>query len=359
MVGDDLLALIGHPSQITAAQLALGEGLHHHQPRRVADDLCGRGQGGELGYLPRLRTRYTSEQTAGQVYLPLVNWTLFVAVLVLVLTFRSSERLAFAFGMAVTGTITITTLLFLYLARQSWRWPAWAVGLVGAVLLTIDGLFLAANATKIVHGAWLPLAIALAMFTILTTWQRGRSIVTERRVQREGSLREFVDALHHGDHHPARTDGTAVFLNRSKDTAPLAMRAVVERLHALPAHVVILTVETVQSPHLAPEQRLVVDDLGYPDDGILQATVRFGYADDSNVPAALGRLHDRALETQVDIDHATYFLSTIELDQTDTPGMAAWRKRLFLATSTITADAADHFGLPGERTVRLGSTIPV
>jgi KUP system potassium uptake protein len=313
----------------------------------------------QLGYLPRLRTIYTSEQTAGQVYLPLVNWTLFVAVIVLILTFGSSAKLAFAFGMAVTGTITITTLLFLYLARHAWRWPLWVVAPIATVLLTIDGLFLAANVTKIVHGAWLPLAIALAAFTVLTTWQRGRAIVTGRRVQREGPLRAFVDALHRGDHGVTRPDGTAVFLNRTKETAPLAMRAVVEQLHTLPAHVVLLTVETAQVPHIAPDRRLVIDELGYADDGILHATARFGYADVSDVPAVLAHLAERGGEAAVDIDRATYFLSTIELDQTDAPGMSAWRKRLFLATATLTSDAADHFGLPRERTVRLGSRIPL
>ena len=313
----------------------------------------------QLGYLPRLRTIYTSEESAGQVYVPLLNWTLFVAVIVLVLTFRSSARLAFAYGMAVTGTITITTILFLYLARHDWHWPRWVIAPIAVVLLTIDGLFFAANVSKIVHGAWLPLAIALAMFTVLTTWQKGRGIVSARRIEREGSLRAFVDSLHHHEFDVTRSDGTAIFLNRNPATAPLAMRAVVEQLHALPAHVVILTVEIEQVPHVAPDQRLAVDDLGYTDDGILHATARFGYADDSNIPAVLERLSDHEAETDVDVDHATYFLSSIELEQTDAPGMSPWRKRLFLATSTLTADAADHFGLPSERTVRLGSEIPI
>jgi KUP system potassium uptake protein len=313
----------------------------------------------QLGYLPRLRARYTSDESAGQVYLPLVNWTLFVAVIVLVLTFGSSERLAFAFGMAVTGTITITTLLFLYLAHRVWRWRSWVTVPLGIVLLTLDGLFLAANATKIIHGAWLPLAIALAAFAVLTTWQRGRSLVVQRRLEREGSLRAFVDSLHEDDLEVSRLQGTAVFLNSSVETAPLAMRALVERLHTLPAHVVILTVETAQIPHVSRDQRLTIDDLGYKDDGILHATVTFGYMDDSNVPAALAQINRRDIETPLDLEQATYFLSTIELEQTDAPGLSPWRKRLFLATATLTADIADHFGLPREQTVRLGSEIAV
>jgi KUP system potassium uptake protein len=137
------------------------------------------------------------------------------------------------------------------------------------------------------------------------------------------------------------------------------MRAVVEQLHTLPAHVVLRTVETAQVPHIAPDRRLVIDGLGYTDDGILPATARFGYAGGSDVPAVLAKIAERGGEAAVDIDRATYFLSTIELDQTDAPGMSAWRKRLFLATSTLTADAGDQFGLPRERTVRLGSRIPL
>jgi KUP system potassium uptake protein len=311
-----------------------------------------------LGYLPRLRIHYTSERTAGQVYVPLVNWTLLVAVVVLVLTFGSSERLAFAFGTAVTGTITITTLLFLFLARRAFGWPRAVVGALGAALLTIDLLFFAANLTKLTHGAWLPLAIAVATFTVLTTWQRGRALVTERRVAREGSLRAFVHELH-GAPGVVRPPGTAVFLNRTRDTAPLAMRAVVEQLHTLPAHVVILTIETAQVPHVAPAARLALDDLGFRDDGILHATATFGYMDDTDVPAVLAGIAADDPEVPVDISSATWFLSTIELDETDAPGLAPWRKRLFLATSTLTADAADHFGLPRERTVRLGSQIPL
>jgi len=134
------------------------------------------------------------------------------------------------------------------------------------------------------------------------------------------------------------------------------MRAVAERLHTLPESVVILTVETAQVPYVPLDQRLTVDDLGYTDDGILHATATFGYMDDSDVPAAPARLGEHGVESPVGIEDATYFLSTVELD-TDAPGLSPCRKRLFLATSTIAADAADHFGLPREQTVRLGSQI--
>jgi KUP system potassium uptake protein len=311
----------------------------------------------QLGYLPRLRIVHTSAAAKGQVYVPWINWLLMVSVLTLVLTFESSANLAFAFGMAVTGTITITTLLFFYVVRHQWRKPLWLVAIGAGFLLTIDLLFLAANATKIVHGAWLPLAIALIAFTILTTWQRGREIVTRRREQAEGPLRRFVDDLHASKPPVVRVPGTAVFLNRNKVTAPLAMRASVKHLHALNAHVVILSIETQEIPHVPPAERIVIDDLGYTDDGITHATARFGYMDQPNVPAVMRLIEKSDIESPVDVANASYFLSTIDLCRGDAPGLSRWRKTLFLATAQITADAADYFALPRERTVILGSQI--
>ena len=185
-------------------------------------------QAARIGYLPRLRVSYTSEETMGQIYVPWINWLLMVGVLTLVITFKSSAALAYAFGMAVTGTITITTLLFFYVVRYQWRKPWWIVAPGAAVLLTVDLLFFAANLTKLVSGAWLPLLIAIVAFTILTTWQRGRELVTRQRQRDEGQLRAFIDHLHAMKPPLHRVPGTSVFLNRGKDTAPLALRANVE-----------------------------------------------------------------------------------------------------------------------------------
>jgi KUP system potassium uptake protein len=153
--------------------------------------------------------------------------------------------------------------------------------------------------------------------------------------------------------------GTAVFLNRSKLTAPLAMRATVDHLHALPADVVILSIETRPVPHVSPADRIEIDDLGYTDDGITHVTAAFGYMDEPNVPEVLRSIDPRKLESPIDIDQASYFLSTIALRRGDAPGLSRWRKQLFLATSRITADAAEYFGLPRERTVIMGSHIEI
>ena len=316
-------------------------------------------QAAQLGYLPRLRIAYTSESTMGQIYVPWINWLLMVSVLTLVFAFRSSVALAFAFGMAVTGTITITTLLFFYVARSKWKTPLWLLIAGATVLLTVDLLFVAANLTKLVHGAWLPLLIGLTAFTIMTTWQRGREIVTAERERHEGSLREFVTELRDREALIRRVPGTAVFLNRGKQTAPLALRANVEHNHVRHEHVVIMSIEIEPVPRVPNSERITVDDLGYTDDAIIHVAARYGYMETPNVPADLRTLDIAQTEGTLELDNASYFLSKIELRSGGEPTMATWRKRLFIATSHITADAAAHFGLPRDRTVIMGSHIDV
>jgi KUP system potassium uptake protein len=313
----------------------------------------------QLGYLPRLRIAHTSAQTMGQIYVPWINWALMVSVLTLVFTFESSAALAFAYGVAVTGTITITTLLFFYIVRHQWGKPLWLVAIGAGGLLLFELLFLAANLTKLTHGAWLPLLIGVTVFTVLTTWQRGRELVTRRRERAEGPLRAFIDQLHEKKPSLLRAPGTAVFLNRNKETAPLAMRASVEHLHALHEHVVILSIETLPVPHVPLADRLVVDDLGYSDDGITNVGARFGYMDATNIPDVLRLVEKADIECPLEVDEASYFLSKIELRIGAAPGMARWRKRLFVATADITADAAEAFGLPRDRTLIMGSQIDV
>ena len=198
-------------------------------------------QAAQLGYLPRLRVAHTSESTIGQIYVPWINWMLMVAVLTLVFAFRSSAALAYAFGMAVIthdhhhhAAVPLPRPGPLADARCGWSSSA------AASLLLVDLLFLAANLTKLVHGAWLPLLIGLIAFAVMTTWQRGRAVVTRERERAEGSLRAFVDELHESRPPLLEVPGTAIFLNRGKDSAPLAMRANVEHNRVRHEHVVIL-----------------------------------------------------------------------------------------------------------------------
>jgi KUP system potassium uptake protein len=313
----------------------------------------------QLGYLPRLRIVHTSARTIGQIYVPWINWALMIMVIVLVLAFQTSAALAFAFGMAVTGTIIVTTLLLSYYARQHWRWPLWVIVVGAGLLLVVEGLFLAANLTKLVSGAWLPLLIGVLLFTVMTTWQTGRRLVTRRRESQEGPLQQFVDELH--DHHPevVRVPGTAIFLNRGKTTVPLAMRSNVEHNRVLHRRVVIVSIETAPVPLVAPGDIAEIDDLVHSDDGITHVTAHFGYMQRTDVPAVLAAIPPESMEAPVDLDDAAYFLSTIELRVGTEPGLSRWRKMLFVATSHLAADAAQAFNLPRDRTVIVGAHVDV
>jgi KUP system potassium uptake protein len=314
-------------------------------------------QAAQLGYLPRLRIQHTSDSTYGQIYVPWINWLLAVSVVTLVFAFRSSAALGYAYGMAVTGTITITTILFFYVAHRRWGTPWRVLAPVALPLLTVDLLFFAANLTKIAHGAWLPLILAIVAFTVMTTWQRGRQVVTAERSRLEGSLPQFVQDMHDNAAEIVTVRGTAIFLNRGKETAPLALRANVDHNHLRHDHVVIVAIEVDTIPRVPETDRMTVDPLGLEADGITHVTVRFGYTETPDVPTALALLTPEQTEGQIDLDHATYFLSRIELRAGPSTALASWRKRLFIATSHITADAAEHFGLPRDRVVLIGSHV--
>jgi KUP system potassium uptake protein len=315
-------------------------------------------QAAQLGYLPRLRILHTSESSIGQIYVPWINGLLMVAVVILVFAFRSSAALGYAYGMAVTGTITITTLLFLYVARIRWRTPLWLLILGGGALLTVDLLFLAANLTKLLHGAWLPLLIGLMTFTAMTTWQRGRQIAAAAREKAVGSLRDFIGDLAQRRPPLPRLPGTAVYLNRGGAATPLSMRANVDRIHVLQQHVIIVSVDTSPVPRVPDAERVTVDDLGDTGDGIFYVVARFGYMEQPDVPAALRLVDPARTEGPVDFEEVSYFTSEINLCAGPEPTMAQWRKRLFIAISRMTSDA-DYFGLPLDRTVIIGARIEI
>jgi KUP system potassium uptake protein len=312
----------------------------------------------QLGYLPRLRIVHTSS-VQGQVYVPFVNWTLFAAVLILVFAFQRSQKLASAYGIAVTGTITITLVLFLVLAKVWGGWRTWQIALAGALLGVVDVAFLGANLVKIFTGGWLPIVVAVGVYTVLSTWQRGRRIVTRNREREEGSLSDFVEILRISQPAVIRVPGTAVFLNRSTATTPLAMRENVEHNRTLHESVVIVSIETEPVPYVAADERLTIDDLHHRDDGISLAIARYGFQEMTDLPALVRQIAAAGCETPIHLDDVTYFLSKIEIVQTDAPGMAPWRKRLFLATAHIADDAVDYFKLPRHRTVLLGSAIEI
>jgi KUP system potassium uptake protein len=310
----------------------------------------------QLGYLPRLRIVHTSQEH-GQIYVPFVNWTLFAAVLVLVFAFESSAKLASAYGIAVTGTITTTLILFLAVMRMRAGWRTWQLVLAGALFGAVDVAFLGANLVKILKGGWLPLVVGVGVYTLLTTWDAGRKIVTRNRERVEGSLNEFVEVLRVTQPPVQRVRGTAVFLNRGTKTTPLAMRENVEHNHTLHESVIILSIEVKTVPYVGEEDRLTIDAMRHRDDGISLVVARYGFQEQPNVPAIIRNCAVIGLESPVDLSDITYFLSKIEIVSTDAPGMAPWRKRLFLATAHVAADAVEYFQLPRRRTVLLGSAI--
>ncbi|HEY5198851.1 MAG TPA: potassium transporter Kup [Solirubrobacteraceae bacterium] len=312
----------------------------------------------QLGFLPRLSIRHTSQSEIGQVYAPGINWALFVAVVGLVVGFGSSAALANAYGVAVTGTFILNTILFLAVARFLWRKPGWMIGLGGGVFLTIEVAFFAANLEKVAHGGWLPLALAVVVFTLLMTWHTGQRIVTRNREQQEGPLLEFIRSLE--AHRPPvrRVPGTAVFPTANAETTPLALRANVEHNHVLHENVIIVSLRTERVPHIAEADRLVVDGLGDPADGIVRLSAHFGFQDAPYIPATLRLAAARGLlEGEVEIGEVSYFLSQITIVRTGAPGLRPWRKRLFLTMAHNVAAPVDYFGLPGTRTVIMGEQV--
>jgi KUP system potassium uptake protein len=311
----------------------------------------------QLGYLPRLRIAHTS-QRAGQIYVPFVNWALLAAVLVIVFAFERSQKLASAYGIAVTGTITATLTLFLVYMHLAGRWRPWQIALAALVFGTVDLAFLGANLEKVLTGGWLPIVTGIGIYLVLSTWQQGRRIVTRNREREEGSLAGFVEILRVCQPPVQRVPGTAVFLNRGTRTTPLAMRENVDHNHTLHESVIVLSIEYAPVPYVPEAERLVVSDLSYRDDGISLVVARFGFQQHPDVPALI-RQAAAGLETAVDLSDVTYFLSKIEIVPGEAPGMPQWRKRLFLATAHLAADAVDYFKLPRHATVLMGSAIEI
>ncbi len=309
-----------------------------------------------LGFLPRLRIRHTSD-AEGQVYVPAVNALLFVAVVALVLGFETSTGLASAYGIAVTGTLAIDTILFFVVARTLWHTSLWIVVPGATAFLIVDLAFFGANLPKVVHGGWFPLTLALVVFTLLTTWQRGRTLVTAKRAETDERLSDFVEDLRTMDPPVYRAPGTAICLTSGRGTMPLALRENVHHNNVVHQAVVVVSVETHKVAHIHRDERVEIDDLGYRDDGIMHVSVHCGFQDDHDVPDALRQAVELGLEAEIDIDNATYFVSRITIVCGDAPGMSTWRKKLFMAMANTSTDPVEIFGLPEHRIVTIGSYI--
>jgi KUP system potassium uptake protein len=308
-----------------------------------------------LGLLPRLSVRQTSRHEGGQIYLPAVNWILFVGVLALIAVFRTSSRLATAYGVAVTGTLLLTSLLFGLLVTRVWHWPRWKVASYGVVVIGVELVFFAANLTKIVSGGWLPLLIAAVVVTLMSTWRTGADRFYASRSQLEGPLADFV-AMVERDRIP-RVPGLAVFPHGNKLTTPLALRSHVEFNHVLHEHVVIVQIVNENVPHIRHVDRVVVDDLGNADDGIVHICVRVGFNDSQDIPRGLALAAGQSPELALDVDEARYFLSVVTAHTAEAPHRKNWRSRLFVWMARNAASRTEVFHLPPERTVVMGADL--
>jgi len=304
----------------------------------------------QLGYCPRLMIEHTSEKEIGQVYLPWVNWGLYLAVAGLVLGFGSSSNLAGAYGIAVTGTMVATAVLAYVVVRRAWGWSLWRAIPVFAVLLTIDLAFLSANLLKIFEGGWFPLVVGAIVFVLLATWTRGREILFDRLRPGAIALEPFIRSI--TEHPPVRVPGTAVFLTASQEGVPHALLHNLNHNKVLHERVVLLTVRAEDIPHVGDAQRVHVEPLGH---SFYRLTVRYGFKDEPDLPRALELAKDKGLEFS--LMETSFFLSRQTLVPTEAPGMALWREKLFAAMSRNSASATAFFRIPTNRVVELGTRI--
>ena len=304
----------------------------------------------QLGYCPRLEVLHTSEKEIGQIYLPAINWTLLAAIIALVLGFQSSSNLAAAYGIAVTGTMAIDTILAVVVAVTVWKWSKLFGGLVIAFFLVIDLSFFGANALKILQGGWFPLAVGMAVFTLLSTWKRGREILMDRLQTGAIALEPFLSGI--ASHPPTRVPGTAVFLTASREGVPHAMLHNLAHNKVLHERVALLTVTTRDIPWVPEAERVQVEPLGGE---FYRIVVTYGFKDEPDIPAALELCKPFGLEFSM--LETSFFLSRETLIATIAPGMALWREKLFVSMMRNAGSATAFFKIPTNRVVELGTQI--
>jgi KUP system potassium uptake protein len=304
----------------------------------------------QMGYCPRLTVTHTSERQIGQIYIPFINWTLFAAVMVLVAGFRTSSNLAAAYGIAVTLAMLIDSLLIFVVLTRLWRWNRIAGLLVALPLLTIDTAFLSSNALKIPDGGWFPIVIGAVVFTLLTTWKRGRSILHERLREETMPLDLFIESIAASP--PARVPGTAVFLTSMPGRVPHALLHNLKHNKVLHERVVLLTLHTREIPIVPRRDRVTIEDLGA---NFRQIEGYFGFTEDQDVPSLLDECARKGVE--FDMMETSFFVSRETLIATVAPGMALWRERLFVSMSKNATKASDYFNVPTNRVVELGTQV--
>ncbi|MHB1238488.1 MAG: potassium transporter Kup [Gallionella sp.] len=303
-----------------------------------------------MGFLPRMEIRQTSDKAQGQIYVPLTNWTLYLAVVFLVLSFQSSTNLAAAYGIAVTGTMTITTILIAVVILLLWRWPLiFSIPLI-LVLLLVDMTYFAANAIKIIEGGWFPLGIAVVSFTVLMTWKRGRALLFEDIARQSVSMQTILDGV---DDMP-RVSGTAVFLTPTSDGTPSALLHNLKHNHVLHERNILLTVVVEDKPYVTKGNRLLIKDMGK---NFYWVRVFYGFMDAPDIPAALEICATRGLP--FDMMTTSFFVSRALIVSSPHPSMTKWRERLFISLSKNAMNAADFFKIPANRVIEMGTLVEI
>ena len=305
----------------------------------------------QLGFVPRLSIRHTSDEHSGQIYIPVVNWALMCAVILLVLTFQNSSNLASAYGIAVTGAVTIDTLLMGVLFIGVWKWKKWIAIPVVLVFLIIDGAYFAANLTKVPDGGWFPLLVGGIAFTILTTWSKGRKLMRARMTEAGLPLDIFAKSARSST---ARVPGTAIFMNSGSTGTPSALLHNIKHNKVLHERVVVLTVKIEDVPYIEEGERCSIEELG---DGFFRVILRYGFMQETDVPAALKRRE--MCGGPFDMMQTSFFLSRQTLLSAENPGMMVWREKLFAWMMRNAATPMEFFRLPTNRVVELGSQVEI
>ncbi|OHX12454.1 low affinity potassium transporter Kup [Chromobacterium sphagni] len=303
-----------------------------------------------LGYCPRLEVNHTSEKEIGQIYMPFINWALLIAVLVVVLTFKTSSSLAAAYGIAVTGTMLITTLLFFVVARVNWRWPLPLALGITVLFGVIDTAFFAANVHKVADGGWLPLVMGMVIFTLMSTWKLGRELLFKRLREQALPLDDFIQNLE--AYPPARVEGTAVFLTSTLHGVPHALLHNLKHNKVLHERVVLMTVRTEDVPYVADDERLEVVQMSA---SFWRVMARYGFKEDPNVLEVMEMCKREGFD--LELMDTSFFLSRETIVPTERPGMARWREKLFVWMSKNAMRATDFFQVPTNRVVELGAQV--
>jgi len=304
----------------------------------------------QMGYCPRLTILHTSERAIGQIYVPFINWMLLIAIIALVIGFRNSDNLAGAYGIAVTMAMLIDSILIFVVMRRLWDWPVWIAILITTPLLLIDLTFLASNALKIPEGGWFPLLIGGIVFTLLTTWKKGRSLLMRRLSEDAMPLDLFIQSIEASP--PTRVDGTAVFLTSTPNRVPHALLHNLKHNKVLHERVVFLTIVTRDIPYVPDEERGEVESLGC---NFYRISADYGFKDDPDVPELLEDCGNKGFA--FDMMETSFFVSRETLIATVSPGMALWREKLFVSLSKNATKASEFFQVPTNRVVELGTQV--